>query len=125
MNKFEKVDPFDVTSRDLKFPILEKANCTINSPAEMYRRQRVISNRQFRLGAYHANLLHSLQSGTHKSGTVVVGSGDFTPWRGLIDELHTKAECFQKIALRTLRNHLENVCEEFDFDVELKMVHTA
>ncbi len=92
VNNFEKVDTFDVTSRDLKFPILEKACCTISNPADRYRRKRVVSNRQFALGADHANLLHSLQSGTHQIGTIVVGAGDFTPWRGLIDCLHKKAE---------------------------------
>ncbi|MBC8335620.1 MAG: DUF87 domain-containing protein [Anaerolineales bacterium] len=92
VNNFEKVDTFDVRSRNLKFPILEKACCTISNPADRYRRKRVVSNRQFALGAYHANLLHSLQSGTHQTGTIVVGAGDFTPWRGLIDCLHKKAE---------------------------------
>jgi DNA phosphorothioation-dependent restriction protein DptH len=92
VNNFEKVEPFDITSRDLKFPILEKACCTISNPAEMYRRKRVVSNRQFALAASHANLLHALQSGSHQTGTVVVGSGDFTPWRGLVDCLHKKAE---------------------------------
>jgi DNA phosphorothioation-dependent restriction protein DptH len=92
VNTFEKVEPFDITSRHLKFPILEKACCTVNNPAEIYRRKRIVSNRQFALTAHHANLLHSLQSGTHQTGTVVVGSGDFTPWRGLIDCLHKKAE---------------------------------
>ena len=92
VNYFEKVDTFDVTSRNLKFPILEKACCTISNPAEKYRRKRVVSNRQFALGAYHANLLHTLQTGTHQTGTIVVGAGDFTPWRGLIDCLHKKAE---------------------------------
>ena len=92
VNSFEKVEQFDITSRELKFPILEKACCTIRNPAEMYRRKRVVSNRQFALGAYHANLLHSLQSGAYKSSTIVVGSGDFTPWRELIDSLHQKAE---------------------------------
>ncbi len=92
VNRFEKIEEFDVTSRDLKFPILEKACCSVNSPAEMYRRKRVVSNRQFVLGAYHANLLHSLQSGSKQKGTLVVGAGDFTPWRELIDCLHKKAE---------------------------------
>ena len=91
VNCFEKVEQFDVTSRNLKFPILEKACCSIKNPAEKYRRKRVVSNRQFSLGACHSNLLHSLQSGAHQSGTIVVGSGDFTPWRELIDCLHQKA----------------------------------
>jgi len=92
VNEFEKVEPFDITSRDLKFPILEKACCTVCNPADKFKRKRVVSNRQFTLGAYHANLLHGLKSGTQQTGTVVVGSGDFTPWRALIDCLHDKAE---------------------------------
>ena len=92
VNNFEKVDTYNVTSMDLKFPILEKACCTVSNPADRYRRKRVVSNRQFILGANHANLLHSLQSGTPQTGTIVVGAGDFTPWRGLIDCLHKKAE---------------------------------
>lgn len=92
VNEFEKVEPFDITSRDLKFPILEKACCTVTNPADKYKRKRVVSNRQFELGAYHANLLHGLKSGAQQTGTVVVGSGDFTPWRTLIDSLHEKAE---------------------------------
>lgn len=92
VNVFERVEPFDVRSRELKFPILEKACCTINNPAERFRRKRVVSNRQFILGTRHANLLHSLQSGTRQNGTIVVGAGDFAPWRGLMDALHTKVE---------------------------------
>jgi DNA phosphorothioation-dependent restriction protein DptH len=92
VNEFERVEPFDITSRDLKFPILEKACCTVSNPADKYKRKRVVSNRQFALGAYHATLLHGLKTGTQQTGTVVVGSGDFSPWRALIDCLHDKAE---------------------------------
>ena len=92
VNTFENVLPFDITSRDLKFPILEKASCSVKNPAEIYRRKRVVSNRQFALTTYHANLLHSLQSGFRQTGTVVIGSGDFNPWRSLVDCLHKKAE---------------------------------
>ncbi len=70
VNTFENVLPFDITSRDLKFPILEKASCSVKNPAEIYRRKRVVSNRQFALTTYHANLLHSLQSGFRQTGTV-------------------------------------------------------
>ncbi len=92
VNEFEKVGPFDITSRNLKFPILEKACCTVSNPADKFKRKRVVSNRQFVLGAYHANLLHGLKTGMQQTGTVVVGAGDFTPWRTLIDCLHDKAE---------------------------------
>jgi len=92
VNRFVKVAPFDVTSRDLKFPILEKACCTIDTPKDKFRRQRVISNRQFTLGACHANLMHCLETETLLTGSVVVGSGNFAPWRSLIDSLHAKSE---------------------------------
>lgn len=91
-NKFEAVDEFDVLSRELKFPILEKASCTINTIAEKFRRKRIISNRQFLLGDLHANLLHSLQKESIQTGTIVVGIGDFEPWRLLIDNLHKKSD---------------------------------
>jgi DNA phosphorothioation-dependent restriction protein DptH len=91
-NLFDNVAEFDVTSRDLKFPILEKANCTVVSPAERYKRKRVISNRQFILGSDYANLLHSLQSNSIQKGTLVVGSGNFTPWRKFMDSLHSKVD---------------------------------
>lgn len=92
VNRFENVPPFDITTRTLKFPILEKACCTIKNPAEQYKRARVISNRQFVLGAQHANLMHCLKNNNPQTGTIVVGTGDFTPWRAVIDALHKKTE---------------------------------
>ena len=92
VSSFEKVEPFNVLSRKLKFPILEKACCTVDNPAERYRRRRVVSNRQFTLGERYANLLHSLQTGIRRKGSIVVGTGDFTPWRGVIDATHKSVE---------------------------------
>jgi len=92
VNRFENVPPFDPTTRTLKFPILEKACCTISNPAEQYKRSRVISNRQFVLGTMHANLMHSLKNKSCQAGTIVVGTGDFAPWRSVIDALHLKTE---------------------------------
>jgi DNA phosphorothioation-dependent restriction protein DptH len=92
VDTFENVEEFDVTSRDLKFPILEKACCMINNPSTMFKRSRVISNRQFTLGAYHANLLHGFSAKATQEGTLVIGTGDFTPWRPVVDALHKKAE---------------------------------
>jgi len=92
ISKFERVGKFDVTGRDLKFPILEKACCTIDAPAEMYKRRRVVSNRQFRLGSYHSTILHSIKSDSVTSGSIVVGCGDFTPWRRVVDCLHSKVD---------------------------------
>ena len=89
---FENVEPFDIRHRDLKFPILEKACCMVNNPSTIFKRSRVISNRQFVLGAYHANLLHGLAAKSTQEGTLVIGTGDFTPWRPVVDDLHKKAE---------------------------------
>ena len=92
VDMFENVEEFDVTSRDLKFPILEKACCMIDDPGKAFKRSRVISNRQFVLSAYHANLLHGLSSKRSQQGTLVIGTGDFTPWRPVVDVLHKKSE---------------------------------
>jgi len=92
VNKFENVPEFNLTDRTLKFPILEKACCTIDNPADKFKRSRVISNRQFVLGAQHAKLMHCLKTKSQQMGTVVIGTGDFDPWRSVIDALHTKAE---------------------------------
>jgi len=92
VNRFENVPLFDITTRTLKFPILEKACCTIRNPAEEFKRARVISNRQFTLGARYANLMHCLKNKSQQTGTIVVGTGDFTPWRNVIDALHAKTE---------------------------------
>ncbi len=92
VNRFETVPPFNITTRTLKFPILEKACCSINNPADQYRRSRVISNRQFVLGEKHACLMHSIRNESTQTGTIVIGTGDFAPWRGVIDALHSKTE---------------------------------
>lgn len=91
-NRFKSVPSFDVTSRSLKFPILEKTCATINNPAEEFKRSRVVSNRQFALGTEHANVLHSIKTGSYQESSVVIGTGDFRPWMGVIDLLHEKTE---------------------------------
>ena len=63
----------------------------VNNPSTIFKRSRVISNRQFVLGAYHANLLHGLAAKSTQEGTLVIGTGDFTPWRSVVDALHKKS----------------------------------
>lgn len=92
VNRFEKVDGFDITSFYQKFPILEKACCTIKNPADQYKRARIISNRQFTLSSAHARLMHALRNEEPQTGTVVVGNGDYQPWAPVIDALHSKTE---------------------------------
>ena len=93
-NRFTEVAPFDVTTRTLKFPILEKSCCAVRHPTDSFKRSRVISNRQFVLGTLHAEVMHRLKNQGVQPGKefVILGVGDFAPWRGVVDALHAKAE---------------------------------
>ncbi|MCD6337396.1 MAG: hypothetical protein J7M01_04100, partial [Candidatus Marinimicrobia bacterium] len=91
-NDFFRVSSaYDVTSRSVKFPILEKLFCSINDDMNSQKRFRVLSNRQFILAAKHAEILARLK-GDASAHHVVLGRGDFTPWREVIDVLHEHAE---------------------------------
>lgn len=93
-NRFAEVAPFDITTRTLKFPILEKSCCAVRHPTDSFKRLRVISNRQFVLGTLHAEVMHRLKNQGVQAGKefVILGVGDFAPWRGVVDALHAKAE---------------------------------
>lgn len=93
-NKFAEVVPFDITTRMLKFPILGKSCCAVRHPTDSFKRSRVMSNLQFSLGKLHTQVMHRLKNQGVQPGRefVVLGFGDFAPWRGVIDALHTKAE---------------------------------
>ncbi len=93
-NCFVEVTPFDITTRTLKFPILEKSCCAIRHPTDGYKRSRVISNRQFVLSTLHSEVMHRLKNQGVQAGKefVIIGVGDFSPWRGVVDALHAKAE---------------------------------
>lgn len=93
-NRFQEVTPFDITTRTLKFPILEKPCCAVRHPTDGFKRSRVISNLQFSLGKLHTQVMHRLKNQGVQPGRefVVLGHGDFAPWRGVIDALHGKAE---------------------------------
>ncbi|RPH52309.1 MAG: ATP-binding protein [Desulfobacteraceae bacterium] len=93
-NRFTEVTPFDITTRTLKFPILEKSCCAVRHPTDSYKRSRVMSNLQFNMGMLHTQIMHRLKNQGVQPGRefVVLGIGDFAPWRGVIDALHAKAE---------------------------------
>lgn len=93
-NDFETVEPYDVRSRTLKFPILEKPFCSLKAPGRQLQRARVLSNRQFRISARHAELMARLKSRATPQNThhVVLGFGDYTPWQAVVDALHQRAE---------------------------------
>ena len=93
-NRFAEVLPLDRTARTLKFPILGKPCVAVRHPTDSFKRSRVISNRQFILGTLHSQVMHRLKNQGVQAGKefVVLGAGDFAPWRGVIDALHQKAE---------------------------------
>jgi DNA phosphorothioation-dependent restriction protein DptH len=93
-NDFEAVEPYDVTTRTLKFPILEKSFCAFRDPGRRLQRARVLSNRQFRISTRHAEVMSRLKSreAPQSAHHVVLGYGDYTPWQGVVDALHQRAE---------------------------------
>lgn len=93
-NDFQVVDAYDVRTRTLKFPILEKSFCASSAPGRRLRRARVLSNRQFVLTTGHAEVMARLKSPATPQNTphVVLGYGDYTPWQGVVDALHRRAE---------------------------------
>ena len=93
-NDFELVEPYDVTTRTLKFPILEKSFCSFRDPGRRLLRARVISNRQFRVTTHHAEVMARLKNRETPQNThhVVLGYGDYEPWQGVVDALHQRAE---------------------------------
>ena len=93
-NRFERVDPYDVRTRTLQFPILEKACCAVRNPARRFQRVRLLSNRQFRLCSLHTEVMARLK---HPGVPVdrehvVMSVGDYQPWLGILDALHAQAE---------------------------------
>ncbi len=93
-NDFEIVEPYDITTRTLNFPILEKAFCSFRDPGRRLQRARVLSNRQFRVTTCHAEIMARLKSREtpQKTQHVVLGYGDYGPWQSVVDALHQRAE---------------------------------
>ncbi|MDY0132614.1 MAG: type IV secretion system DNA-binding domain-containing protein [Desulforegulaceae bacterium] len=90
-NRFEEVDSFDVTSRPLKYPILEKIFCSSTEKRNSDTRERVISNRQFTISTKHLGIMASMKN-MKKTSYIAIGSGDFSPWNEVVNALHKKAE---------------------------------
>lgn len=93
-NKFKVADEFNETNDTLKFPILEKSLCATSQPDEESRRAQIISNRQFRIGALHTEIMARLKHDNIPQGQehVILGYGDYEPWKKVIDAAHNAAE---------------------------------
>lgn len=91
-NDFTPITPYEEMDNRRKFPILEKVCCALEKPGYRNRRERVISNRQFRLSTLHAEVMARLKldkpAGLHH---VVLGIGDFTVWERAVDEFHRRS----------------------------------
>lgn len=73
-----------------KFPILEKVCCRISGGGQEYKRQRVLSNYRFRLGALHAEIMAHLKNPNSDPAkkNAVISVSDFQPWIAAIDAAH-------------------------------------
>ena len=109
-NRIEKVPAYDVTSRPIQFPVLEKASCAFQEKRHADERFRVLSNRQFRIATKHLEVMARLmdkQPGDH----IALGRGDFSPWRGVIDALHKNVEWVVCIDSSIDEQLLKETCE--------------
>lgn len=91
---FEKAKPYVVTKHSIKFPILEQSQCASTKPNEKFRRSQIVSNRQFKAADAHANLAARVKDPGVPAGSrhIVLATGDYTPWRDVVDAAHEKAE---------------------------------
>ncbi len=92
-NIFEEIEPYDLSGKFRMFPVLEKACCSITGGGMDYIRDRIISNRQFVLGTLHSQVMARLKLPAHVANKdyIVMGRGDFAPWKHLVDKLHEKS----------------------------------
>lgn len=91
---FEKAKPYVVTTHAIKFPILEQSQCASTKPNERFRRSQIVSNRQFKAADAHANLAARVKDPgvPAEARHIVLATGDYTPWRDVVDAAHEKAE---------------------------------
>jgi DNA phosphorothioation-dependent restriction protein DptH len=92
-NRFEEIEPYDASGKFRMFPVLEKACCSVVGGGMEWVRERIIGNRQFVLGTLHSQVMARLKLPTHiaEKDYIVMGKGDFAPWKRLVDKLHEKS----------------------------------
>lgn len=74
-----------------KFPILEKTSCLIRGEAATSERKLVLSNRQFKLGALHSEVMVRLRapfSVDNQQQHIVVSTTEFHAWAPVLDVAH-------------------------------------
>lgn len=76
-----------------KFPILEKICCRVSGGGMDCKRERILSNQRFQLGALHAEVMARIQKG-HRDpcqAHVIINTCNFQPWLGVMDVAHDKS----------------------------------
>lgn len=91
-NRFIKTERFDHRTRYRMFPVLEKVCCPVMGGMYERRRERIISNRQFKLSTLHTGVMAKLKHITPQPDAeyLVVGVGDFGSWASVVDKLHER-----------------------------------
>lgn len=92
--EFHVADEFDVTKASIKFPILEQSQCAKTTPDEICKRSQIVSNRQFKICTHHTEIIARLRDSSCKQNVhhIVLATGDYTPWRAVIDNAHESSE---------------------------------
>lgn len=91
---FQVTEEFDITKASIKFPILEQSQCAKTTPDEICKRSQIVSNRQFKICTHHTEVIARLRDTSCKQNThhIVLATGDYTPWRTVIDNAHESSE---------------------------------
>jgi len=97
VSEFEKLNSDETTSATdyIKFPILDKVNCTIKQGGKGTERKRVLSNRRFKLGTIHAEVMASSKSQdtdfSKKRQHVVVTRYNLSSWDKVLNAAHSSS----------------------------------
>lgn len=91
---FKMTEEFNAIQDSLKFPVLEKAQCSSTLPSERFRRSQVVSNRQFKISTNHTEVIARLRDRNAPQGLnhFVLATGDFSPWQEVINSAHLASE---------------------------------
>ena len=87
--------PWEICSAQfIKVPI-EKAGCMVTGGGQGLRRERVVSNQRFRLGALHSEIMARVQVGhalaNARQRHAVIRCYDYKPWIKIIDTAHEQS----------------------------------
>ncbi len=92
-NEFLRTKKFDHRTRYRMFPVLEKVCCPVIGGMHEKHRERIISNRQFKLSTLHTGVMAKLKGRPFDADTeyLVVGGGNFGVWVPAVDKFHERS----------------------------------